>query len=290
MDLLPIGRFARLAGLTVRAVRHYGELGLLQPVYVDPETGYRYYTSGQLVNAAAIRRLRFLELALDEIREIISADDPSLTRARLVEHRAKMAELAATTEQILNTLQRLIEGEEELVPTTADISGEIQIKELPEQKVLVIRERAPLEEVKNVIPAAFEEISVFLHERGLVAVGPPITICPYADEEGMVDLENAWAVAEDVSGSGRIEAATWPACTALTYVHRGHYSELDRSYRALQAFVDGEGLTVISEPREIYWTDPDEVSDPADWVTEIQFPIARDEAEARVATPAVDAS
>lgn len=278
MELLAIGRFARLTGLSVRAVRHYGELGLLPPAHVDPETGYRYYSVDQISDAATIRRLRSLELALDEIRQIVEAGDPSFTRARLVEHRAKMAEVAATTERILNTLQKLIEGEEELVPTTADISGEIRIKELPEQKVLVIRERISLEEVKNVIPAAFEEISAYLHERGLEAVGPPITICPYADEEGMVDLENAWVVAEDVSGSGRIEATTLPACTALTYEHRGHYSELDRSYRALQAFVDREGLTVIAEPREIYWTDPDEVPDPADWVTEIQFPIVRDEA------------
>ena len=43
MELLAIGQFARLTGLTVRAVRHYGELGLLQPAYVDPETGYRFF-------------------------------------------------------------------------------------------------------------------------------------------------------------------------------------------------------------------------------------------------------
>jgi len=39
MELLPIGVFARLTGLTVRAVRHYGELGLLEPAYVDEDTG-----------------------------------------------------------------------------------------------------------------------------------------------------------------------------------------------------------------------------------------------------------
>ena len=277
MELLPIGRFARLTGLTVRAVRHYGELGVLEPAYIDEDTGYRYFTTDQIDDAAAIRRLRFLELALDEIHAIIEADDPAFTRARLLQHRAKMAELAATTEQILNTLQRLIEGEEELVPTTADIRGEIQIKDVPEQKVLVIRERAPLDELKDVIPAAFEEIAKYLHERGLQPVGPPTTICPYADEEGMVDVENAWTVDCDVAGSSRIEATTLPACTAVTYEHRGHYSELDRSYRALQGLVEREGLTVVREPREIYWTDPNELSDPADWVTEIQFPIARDE-------------
>ena len=278
MELLTIGRFARLTGLTVRAVRHYGELGLLQPAYVDSETGYRYYSLDQVTDAAAIRRLRALELTLDEIRDSVDTDDASFTRARLVWHRAKMVELAAATEQILTTLQRLIEGEEELVPDVIDIRDEIEIKEVPEQNVLLIRERAPLEKMSAVIPAAFKEIAEYLLGRGLEAVGPPTTICPYADEEGMVDVANAWMVEDDVPGSGRIEATTLPACTVLAYRHRGHFAELDRSYRALEAVVELEGLAKAGEPREIYWTDPEELPDPADWVTEIQFPIVRDEA------------
>ena len=278
MELLPIGRFAQLTGLTVRAVRHYGELGLLQPAYVDPETGYRYFAPEQVAEAEAIKRLRFLELTLDEIREILDADDPASTRAVLVRHRAKMAELAATTEQILAALQRIIEGEERLVPGTPDIRTEVEIKDVSAQDVLLIRERVPQEKLSEVIPAAFNEIAAYLHERGLEPVGPPVTICPYADEEGMVAIENGWAVPTSVPGSGRIEAATLPPCTVLAYKHRGHYKELDLSYRALQALVESEGLSVAGEPREVYWTDPDELPDPADWVTEIQFPIVRDEA------------
>ena len=38
-SLLPIGRFARLTGLTVKALRHYDEVGLLEPASVDSATG-----------------------------------------------------------------------------------------------------------------------------------------------------------------------------------------------------------------------------------------------------------
>ena len=41
-DLLPIGRFARATRLSVKALRHYDELGLLRPAFVDPSSGYRY--------------------------------------------------------------------------------------------------------------------------------------------------------------------------------------------------------------------------------------------------------
>jgi effector-binding domain-containing protein len=277
MDLLPIGQFARMTGLTVRAVRHYGELGLLEPAYVDPDTGYRYFTTEQVADAEAIRRLRFLELALDEIREILEANDAALTRSKLVSHRAKMAELAAATEQILVTLQKIIEGEEELVPGVADIHSEVEVKDVPAQHVLVIRERAPLESMSEVIPDAYRELEGYLAELEVEPSGPPVTVCPYPDNEGMVVVENNWPVADPVGGRGRIEAATLPACTVLAYMHRGHYEQLDRSYRALQAVVEREQLEVAGAPREIYLTGPEELP-PEKWLTEIQFPIVRDEA------------
>jgi effector-binding domain-containing protein len=285
MELLPIGRFARLTGLTVRAVRHYGELGLLEPACVDPDTGYRYYAPEQVADADAIRRLRFLELALDEIREILAADDPALTRTKLVSHRAKMAELAATTEQILATLQKIIEGEEELVPATLDIRDDVEIKEVPEQPALVIRGRWPLEQLSEVIPAAIDEVHAHMQSMGAGFHGAPFTVCPYPDEEGLVDAEIGWPVAEAFPGGGRVESTTLPACTVVSFMHRGHYQELDRTYRALDALVKQEGLTTAGAPRELYETSPEEVPDPADWLTEVQFPIERDEARIRALAP-----
>jgi DNA-binding transcriptional MerR regulator len=56
-QLMPIGRFARLTGLTVKALRHYDEVGLLRPAAVDPETGYRSYAPEQVRRAETIRKL-----------------------------------------------------------------------------------------------------------------------------------------------------------------------------------------------------------------------------------------
>ena len=67
-DLLSIGQFARLSGLSVGALRHYDELDLLRPAAVDPFTGYRRYRPEQVETAQVIGRLRELEMSLDEIR------------------------------------------------------------------------------------------------------------------------------------------------------------------------------------------------------------------------------
>ena len=75
-DLLPIGRFARLSGLSVGALRHYDELDLLRPARTDPFTNYRLYRRDQLETARTIVRLRDLEVPLEMIRDLLATDDP----------------------------------------------------------------------------------------------------------------------------------------------------------------------------------------------------------------------
>src|SRR5215218_2466285 len=77
-QLMPIGRFARLTGLTVKALRHYDEVGLLRPAAVDPETGYRSYAPEQVRRAETIRKLRRLDLPLDDVITLLETDDPEL--------------------------------------------------------------------------------------------------------------------------------------------------------------------------------------------------------------------
>ena len=134
------------------------------------------------------------------------------------------------------------------MPSTVDIPDEIKIKDVPAQPVLVIRERQPAESMSEVIPAAYRELEAYMEDLGVEATGPPITVCPYADDEGMVAIENSFPIAEPVSGRGRIEAAVLPACTVATYEHWGHYQELDRSYRVLAAFVEEKGLETAGAP------------------------------------------
>lgn len=89
-DLIPIGRFARLSGLSIGALRHYGELDVLRPADVDRFTGYRRYRPGQLEIARAIGRLRDLEVPIDEIREVLGADDPADQRRRIGTHERRL--------------------------------------------------------------------------------------------------------------------------------------------------------------------------------------------------------
>jgi len=95
VQLMSIGRFSRLTGLGIKALRHYDEVGLLVPAAVDGDTGYRLYSAGQVAQAEAIGRLRRLDMPLDEIRTALAAD--------------------ASMRASLGGLQELIDGRETLM-------------------------------------------------------------------------------------------------------------------------------------------------------------------------------
>ena len=65
--MLTIGDFSRMTHLSVKALRHYHDMGVLEPAAVDPFTGYRSYDTSQVGSAQVIRRLRDLGMPLDSI-------------------------------------------------------------------------------------------------------------------------------------------------------------------------------------------------------------------------------
>jgi DNA-binding transcriptional MerR regulator len=106
-DMLSIGRFGRLAGLSVGALRHYDELDLLRPARTDPQTGYRLYRRDQLETARTIVRLRDLEVPLETIRELLATDDPAERGRLLREHRARIEARTFRLQRVLHILGQL---------------------------------------------------------------------------------------------------------------------------------------------------------------------------------------
>jgi DNA-binding transcriptional MerR regulator len=105
--LLSIGRFSRLCGLSVGALRHYGSFGLLPPARVDPDTGYRFYAHRQLESARLIARLRAVEMSLPEIRAAIGLP-PAELRVAVARHRARMEARTVRLQRIVHQLSQEI--------------------------------------------------------------------------------------------------------------------------------------------------------------------------------------
>ena len=78
--LVTIGDFSKMTYLTVKALRHYHDIGLLEPVSIDEQNGYRLYATDQVAVAQTIRRFRELDMPTDEIETVLAANDDATRR------------------------------------------------------------------------------------------------------------------------------------------------------------------------------------------------------------------
>jgi DNA-binding transcriptional MerR regulator len=131
-DLIPIGRFARLTGLSIGALRHYDELDLLRPADVDRFTGYRRYRPDQVEIARAIGRLRDLEVPIEEIRDVLAADDPTDQRRRIGAHERRLQARVDRLGRLLHRTRQLSQGREPLMTTDTASTASTAIDGLDE--------------------------------------------------------------------------------------------------------------------------------------------------------------
>jgi DNA-binding transcriptional MerR regulator len=102
------GAFARLAPLTVKAVRHHDAQELPVPSHVDPHSGYRYHRAGQVGTATTIALLRGLDVPLPVVREVLRALDGDAVAAVLAGEREKLRAEPARREELLRSLDGLL--------------------------------------------------------------------------------------------------------------------------------------------------------------------------------------
>ncbi len=86
---LQIGEVAKKAGVSVRTVRYYEELGLLQPSGLT-SGGMRLYRDAEVTRLRFIRRLRTLRLSLDEIKVALGLDRPPQGRQERIARTLKV--------------------------------------------------------------------------------------------------------------------------------------------------------------------------------------------------------
>ncbi len=70
METYSIGEIAKKTGVSIRTLRYYDEIGLLQPTK-DPSSGHRIYTEEDILQLHKIMSLKFIGLSLEEIRQYI---------------------------------------------------------------------------------------------------------------------------------------------------------------------------------------------------------------------------
>ena len=89
------GKFAKMAGITLRTLRYYDEVDLLKPS-ARGENGYRLYHESDMITLQRIIALRYLRFSVEEIQEELNREDGQDLMKALV-HQKEVCFLNATS-------------------------------------------------------------------------------------------------------------------------------------------------------------------------------------------------
>ncbi len=241
--LLTIGEFSKMTYLSVKALRHYHDVGLLEPAVIDPVTGYRHYTPGQLPTAQAIRRFRDLAMPIDEVREVLHAPDLVARNRMIVAHLDRMQQELERTQITVASLQALLTEDP---PARVDV----ELRRIPLRSVLAITQQVAFDECGAWLEPALSGLRASADRDGVEIAGPDGAL--YADEFFEAGAGEVTAVVP-VTGDA-IGAVDLPAITVAVLVYDGPFADLDQAYSALGTFVAERGIGGPGPIREHYLT------------------------------------
>jgi len=237
--MLRIGDFARLGGVTVRALRHYEAEGLLAPAQVDEATGYRSYRFEQLAALDRILALRDLGFPLADIRDLI-ASNAGVTALvqRLRRQGARLAEeIGRQTSRLrrLEALQRAVGSD----PSAPELS--VRVRAIPDVRALTIRAR---------VRSQGEPIAALFEEAEARAARDRVDRSPFLLFHAALDVEACVPVRAACRAAGVRLVAGAPLAGSITYA--GAYTQTRSLHARMLRWLQRSGMRVSGPLREVY--------------------------------------
>jgi AraC family transcriptional regulator len=148
----------------------------------------------------------------------------------------------------------------------------IERKELTPAHVLIVRARCARHELSKTMAESFGKAYPYAMQSGVTLAGRPFTRY-LSTGPGLFTIESGCVLAAATPGKGDVEAATLPGGPAVVAMHGGSYDTLSETYAEMERWMEKNGLRPGGAPWESYITDPAEHPNPADWRTEIYWPL-----------------
>jgi DNA-binding transcriptional MerR regulator len=265
---LSIGDFSRMTFLSAKALRLYQEAGLLIPAEIDPATGYRSYDLSQVATAQVIRRFKYLGMPLEQIKAVLTVPDIAARNGLIASHLKQMEENLERTQVIVASLRALLE--------TTPPPMEIEYRTQPALRVAAISAIVEWLKFMPWFHESFAELRHALRREGISAAGAQGGLFPtdfFTDEVAEVTL--FVPISQPMAPSGNVFIRELPAVELAVAVHRGPYTDLDRTYGPLGAHVVDRTIGVAGPIREHFLLARDDVADDSQFATEIGWPIFR---------------
>ncbi len=270
--MFKIGDFSRLSQVSVKALRYYDQRDLLKPAHTDPFTSYRYYTAEQLPRLNRILALKDLGLSLEQIYAAMESGlSPDQLGAMLRQKRAEISR------QVAEEQARLARVEARLQQIEREGSApehEVVIKPMEAQRVIGIHD---IVADYHGIAGLFYELEDHLERHGIDSAHCIPCVTVYYDHEYRdtdIEIFCGGPVPREIPESDRVKFVDLPAVTQMAAViYPGPYTGAGQGYDALLRWIEANPFRISGPNRMVYVQGPPLITDPADYISEIQFPV-----------------
>lgn len=269
--LFSIGQVSKLFHISISILRYYDKIGLVQPEYTDPETGYRYYSTRQFECLNTIRYLRVLDMSLEQIALFLKSRNIDCIQELLEQQREEVIR----RQQELEIIRRKIENRlNHLRDALSSELGVIMEGRTPSRRLASLR--------RNLTPKSYLDLEVFIRELeqqeehsvtflGKVGVG----ISAESLRKGKFQSYEIVFILLDEEDSFHGETMLLPEEECVMIRFQGGHKEAPEHYGKLMDYIQEKGLVVNGFSREITMIDDGLTSDASQFVTEIQIPVKR---------------
>ena len=270
-----IGEFSRIAQVSKRLLRYYNEIGLFQPIKVEPVSGHRYYSASQLPELNRILALKELGLSLDQIRRFIK-DNISLEEIQGM----LLMKKAELEQQVLDELKRIrtIESRLKQIQDRSTYVRDVVVKQVSQQRLIGIRKVLSTAEsgddffwsVMNALPAGnnatYGAMTIVLHGDGISSDRTDVEMGRLFQGTSPVPLTTYDGMT--------LATRSLPEATMATFIPPTDSCGKLLGYNAIGEWVEANHYAFDGPVRLVFLELPKRPGD-SDFVTEIQFPIRK---------------
>jgi DNA-binding transcriptional MerR regulator len=270
-ELFQIGEVAKLFHISVGSLRHYEQAGLLKPQHIDPDSGYRYYSTQQFEALNTIRYLRVLDMPLDQIAEFLQNRDIDVIEEKMVRQKQAVIEKQRELKNIEQKIDHRLRQLHDARNAELDV---VRVEDVPACRLVLMRDSLKprgwldLENPIRKLAAGQKTPIVFLGKVG-VGISKENLTAGHFDQYDYIFL----LLDEEDSYEGRAEIFPAGKCAALRFC--GSHSEAPAYYQRLAAYAAEQSLSITGFSREITMIDYGITNDRSKFVTEIRIPVAK---------------
>lgn len=286
-DTYSIGEVCSICNVTKKTLHHYDKIGLLVPMKKQ-ETGYRYYSKQHIHQLQIINTLKDLSFSLQEIQDILTADDISLLQF-FIQEKLQMIE---TQSQLLkrqiaagaNLLTRLQKGSffyesaQHACESNDMPIDQVILEDIPEQAVIYTRYFEKVFDNNEANLPRWSEILRYVTKENAIVTGPICTTyhcepfehfyCKSCDYEIHVPVE-------PITPSNPAIYKSIPAYQAASTIHAGNYDSEINAYLRLMRWIGDNHYHIVGPCHDQFILSPFDTSSPDKYITKILIPVSR---------------